>query len=362
MADIDVVVQSFLNSGRRITVTIDEAATVSQLKSAISSEEGVDTSIMKLLFNSTLLENSDTLDAVNIVDGSFINTSNNISQLATKENKQVAKLDLSALIRAVNGNPRATYDITQLPTRYSGNTVVVNTNEGGLVLGRPWIFGSELDATLVMSLDADGYSGAGNWLDGTDNNNDATLEGTPSYSATAPKFFDLVPGDGDYFSVADSATLDTMTEISIEMWINIDTVSSSGPNMLFSKRGSTSDGYVAFFTTSGWTFRFGTGAGTGLTYGTAPATGEWQHVVATIGSSGSNLYINGVEEASSAYTGDSDNVNTSAALDLFEVNPRPQTGPVRMDGKVAVFNIYDGVLSVANVTSVFDDSKARFGL
>ena len=139
MADIDVVVQSFLNSGRRITITIDEAATVSQLKSAISSEEGVDTSIMKLLFNSTLLEDSDTLDAVNIVDGSFINTSNNISQLATKENKQVAKLDLSATIRSVNGNPRAVYDITQLPTRYSGNTVVDNPNVGGLVLGRPWV-------------------------------------------------------------------------------------------------------------------------------------------------------------------------------------------------------------------------------
>lgn len=219
-----------------------------------------------------------------------------------------------------------------------------------------------VNATLVMALDADGYSGTGDWLDSTNNNNDATLQGTPSYIATAPKFFDLVPEEGDFFSVADSATLDTMTEISFEMWINIDSISSAGPNMLFSKRSGVSDGYVGFFTTSGWTFRFGTGAGTGLTYGTAPATGVWQQVIATIGSEGSKFYINGVEEVSSVYTGNSNNVNTSAALDLFEVNPRPQTGPVRMDGKVAVFNIYDGVLSATGVTAAFDNSKSRFGL
>jgi hypothetical protein len=30
------------------------------------------------------------------------------------------------------------YDITQLPTQYSGNNVVDNPNEGGLITGRPW--------------------------------------------------------------------------------------------------------------------------------------------------------------------------------------------------------------------------------
>lgn len=231
-------------------------------------------------------------------------------------------------------------------------------------LGRPWLESTpapEPSAVLVMSLDADGYSGSGDWLDSTDNGNDAVLEGTPAYSATAPKFFDLVPAEGDFFTVADSATLDTMTEVSFEMWINIDSIVAN-PNMLFSKRGTVSDGYVGFFTTTGWTFRFGTGVGTGLTYGTAPATGVWQQVVATIGSAGSKLYINGVEVAAGAYTGDSNNVNTSAALDLFEVNPRPQMGPVRMDGKVAVFNIYNGVLSDTDVGTAFDTAKARFGL
>ncbi len=66
---------------------------------------------------------------------------NGISELATKELKQKAKLDLAAAKRAADGNPRATYDITQLPTQYDNNDVVDNPNTGGLVQGRPWTTG-----------------------------------------------------------------------------------------------------------------------------------------------------------------------------------------------------------------------------
>jgi hypothetical protein len=56
----------------------------------------------------------------------------------TKEQKQIQKLDIAAATRAADGNTRATYDITQLPTQYSDNDVVDNPNVGGLVVGRPW--------------------------------------------------------------------------------------------------------------------------------------------------------------------------------------------------------------------------------
>jgi len=62
---------------------------------------------------------------------------NGISTLATKELRQKAKLDLAATKRAATGQP-STYDITKLPTQYSGNLVVDNPNVGGLVQGRPW--------------------------------------------------------------------------------------------------------------------------------------------------------------------------------------------------------------------------------
>jgi hypothetical protein len=66
---------------------------------------------------------------------------NGISELATKELKQKAKLDLAAAKRATDGNPRATYDITQLPTQYDDNDIIDNPNTGGLVQGRPWTTG-----------------------------------------------------------------------------------------------------------------------------------------------------------------------------------------------------------------------------
>ena len=66
-------------------------------------------------------------------------SANGISTLLTKELKQKAKLDLAALNRAAVSNPRATYDITQLPTQYNGNVIIDNPNLGGLVVGRPWI-------------------------------------------------------------------------------------------------------------------------------------------------------------------------------------------------------------------------------
>lgn len=64
---------------------------------------------------------------------------NGIAWLATKELRQKAKLDLAAQDRAAVGNPRATYDIAQLPTQYQDNNIINNANAGGLVTGRPWI-------------------------------------------------------------------------------------------------------------------------------------------------------------------------------------------------------------------------------
>lgn len=83
-------------------------------------------------------------------------SANGISDLATKELKQVAKLDIAQAKRegrvvaddgSVTGSVDSTkayfrtrnqYDITQLPTQYNGNDITDNANSGGLVTGRPW--------------------------------------------------------------------------------------------------------------------------------------------------------------------------------------------------------------------------------
>lgn len=69
-------------------------------------------------------------------------SANGIAQLATRELRQKAKLDLAATKRTTDGNLRATYDITQLPTQYDDNDIIDNPNAGGLVQGRPWVAGT----------------------------------------------------------------------------------------------------------------------------------------------------------------------------------------------------------------------------
>ena len=67
---------------------------------------------------------------------------NGISHLSTLEARQKAKLDLAKTKRSATGTngyrDRNDYDLTELPTQYSGNVAVDNPNTGGLIEGRPW--------------------------------------------------------------------------------------------------------------------------------------------------------------------------------------------------------------------------------
>lgn len=68
---------------------------------------------------------------------------NGISTLSSKSSRQIAKLELARTQRQAGGNVSATayrvnnyYDLSLLPTNYSGNVVVDVAGE--LILGRPW--------------------------------------------------------------------------------------------------------------------------------------------------------------------------------------------------------------------------------
>ena len=72
-------------------------------------------------------------------------SANGISTLASKEARQVAKLDAAQTKRQAGGNVSViayrtlnTYNIDLLPTKFSGNSIVDNPNVGGLAQGRPW--------------------------------------------------------------------------------------------------------------------------------------------------------------------------------------------------------------------------------
>jgi len=222
-------------------------------------------------------------------------------------------------------------------------------------------------ATVILDLDASLYSGSGNWLDNSGNGNDGVASGTLTYVSGGGSYFDLDggsttgPGTRDSFAVTDSSTLDTMSSISFEMWIYIDTLQSTSPVLLFDKRTATTNGYVGFVNSAGYTFRVGTSSPTQLSYSTSPTTSAWQHLVVTVESGGSKIYLNNTEVVSSAYTGNFNNINTAATLRIGDISIAA-TGVFAFDGRIGLFRIYDGVLSSSDVTTRWDTTKARFGL
>lgn len=132
-------------TGVKSSVTVALTITIDQLITAIAADEGLPTDYYKISLlnnpniNDTVYGDSSTLlndSSVNIVDGDTILCTPN--QVGTKEDRQIQKLEIAAKARTSDSNPRDTYTLTDLPTKYTGNSVTDNPNPGGLILGRPW--------------------------------------------------------------------------------------------------------------------------------------------------------------------------------------------------------------------------------
>lgn len=133
-----IYVQSALTPSIYRTLDVEPSDTFADVASKLANADGLtDPSIIQLFYVGVLLEPQFSLADKNIQQQSYIQTANSISELATKEAKQKAKLALAAAKRAADGNPRSSYDIRLLPTQYSGDDVI--DNPGPLLQGRPWI-------------------------------------------------------------------------------------------------------------------------------------------------------------------------------------------------------------------------------
>ena len=125
------------------SVTVEMTVTIDQLITAIAADEALSTehyTVSSLADPSksslTFGDSSTTLTQLGLVDGGIVLCTTN--QSGSKQERQLQKLAIAAKTKTVDGYTRATLDTTQLPTLYSGNTVVDNANVGGLVVGRPW--------------------------------------------------------------------------------------------------------------------------------------------------------------------------------------------------------------------------------
>ena len=189
MATITVSVQSFLNAANNLSISIADTSTVSSLKTAINSAEGVNTAIMDLYLANTAIANASTLVSLGITNGTYIKSSNNIRSLSTREARQVAKLDLASLDRKASSNPRGIYDINLLPNPYNGNSA--DPDDGASILGegRPWV-SYVIPSGMDRNEPYNGSGGSNPTVPGADYKT-AASRGVPAYSASGITFNDL---------------------------------------------------------------------------------------------------------------------------------------------------------------------------
>jgi len=130
-------------SGVKASVTVNLTITIDQLIDAIAADESLPADYYKIsvlnnpsINDTTYGDSSSTLTQIGMIDNDTVLCTPN--QVGTKEDRQIQKLEIAKAARTADGNARDTYDITELPTKYTGNAVTDNPNTGGLVVGRPW--------------------------------------------------------------------------------------------------------------------------------------------------------------------------------------------------------------------------------
>ena len=346
-------------TGVKASVTVALTVTIDQLISAIAADEGLPTDYYKIslldnpAINDTIYGDSSTPindPSVNMVDGDTILCTPN--QVGTKEDRQIQKLDIAAATRAADGNPRATYDITQLPTKYTGNNVVDNPNSGGLLENRPWatVASPIVTTGLIVNLDAgdtDSYPGSGTtWTNLVDSTPYTITNGAYDSGNGGSIVF-----DGTSTFVAIGTPLSNGTNFTKEAWVWADVVTSSR-NIL------SSESNVLWNNTS--TLSAGVGNSYSLVTSASFPTGVWRHVAQTFNDTTNTmtLYINGVQISQNT------SVTQSYISQIERVGAHYSGGSVVSfwDGKIAQVRVYDTALTDTDIAQNYDAEKSRYGL
>lgn len=358
---MDIQVQSFLNSATKLTVSVTSATTVNQLKTLVYNAEGVTTTIMAFYYNSVELASTATLGSINVSTSTYIGSSNTIATLATKEAKQVAKLNLAQLRRQSGGTTTTNYyrlyniyDRDLLADKYIGNTAtnVANT----LTEHRPWltsIVSSVVTDSLQLYLEPNEYSGSGtSWTDSSANAYTVSLVGAPAYNTNYFTF----DGSTEYFDTNQSLAAESF---SIGCWFR---TSSAGIKMLISKETAAGNP---------WNYRIWLNGGqivadmsqvTTQSSLNSPLTnynnGSWYYVMFTRNDSTWNLYVNGTEVNNKADT------YTGSVTNAQEVwfGRSAFTAGYQFIGDIGECFVYDKVLTASEVLQNYNATKATYGL
>jgi hypothetical protein len=234
-----------------------------------------------------------------------------------------------------------------------------------------------VSSNLRMHLDANSYSGSGDWLDATSNNNDGTIVGDSitytAVSGSTGAYFTFTGTNDHRIDITDSTSgsgLNTTTlmngsnNFSINIWFNTTSFPASttytispmilniGRREIFIVHGdNVATNEVGVSGNNGsW--------GNFVKSGTL-STGVWYNLCFTFNSSnGHVLYMNAQSVDTNSSTAAFSNFNSS---DTNIGGESAHSGNRAYNGKVALVSIYEDTLTSTEVTQNWNAFKGRFG-
>jgi len=211
---------------------------------------------------------------------------------------------------------------------------------------------------LELNLEADSYSGSGDWLDSSGNGNNGTITGA-THNDELGDFFDL-DGSGDYIDIPTSGVF--TGDFTVEMWWNFNTLSppsGSAYRMLLGASGYSGGSGLGHYiennrlrtwvSVNGSTSNVLNGSGTDLT------TNKWQHVVLTRSGGTYTQYIdtNQVGQASGT-TASLDGANSRIGGHYNVASSHD------INAKVGQVRLYDTALSQAQIRQNYNFTKPSY--
>jgi len=331
---------------------------------------------------------------------------NGISTLATKQLKQAAKLAIATAKRqgkavAVDGTITGstddtkpyyraanTLDTTLLPTLYSGNAVVNNVNtkdavNGVLVAGRPWsttnpdtaitvIEEAESGATLILNLDSRNVNslarGAnpGTWYDLTANDNDATVYGSVAYGTLGGQNCAVFPGGNANYVQARSGAYFTGTSFTVQSWVYVTQVLNW--NRIFDFGNGSSSNNVLLANSYGMSGKPGIYIEGQQFQSTYPGNSNvllnaWHQICCTFNYvSGPNgtatIYVDGMPHGAGSLPKPVNIVRNNCYIGRSNWG----FGDPNMNGGIGSLQIYNGMLTDAEMLSNYNTTKSYYGL
>ncbi len=212
---------------------------------------------------------------------------------------------------------------------------------------------------LILYLDATksaSYGGSGttwNDISGQSPAGSATLVGNPTFSSGSFTF-------GDNMNASTSKTYTISNQLTLIAWVNPSQIQSAFTGVIFRRTSYDGGGTGMFISGNNLHYDWDNNQWWWRSTITVP-TNQWSMIVLSVKESELTVYLCNASGIISDSRGNGHGSLTSKGATNFHIGLDPYPGR-EFKGKMGTAMVYSVGLSTADITSIFNDQKASFGL